>query len=52
MKSIWDTEELANHWSLSFEEVQFLLERGEAIDIKAYRWDKHCRGLFDLPVAG
>ena len=25
MKSIWDTEELANHWSLSFEEVQFLL---------------------------
>ena len=24
MKSIWDTEELANHWSLSFEEMQLL----------------------------
>lgn len=24
MKSIWDTEELANHWSLSFEEIQLL----------------------------
>jgi putative transposase len=21
------------------------------IDIKDYRWNKHCRGLFDLPVA-
>jgi len=21
------------------------------IDIKDYRWDKYCRGLFDLPVA-
>jgi putative transposase len=21
------------------------------IDIKGYRWNKHCRGLFDLPVA-
>jgi hypothetical protein len=27
MKSIWDTEELANHWSLSFEEVQLLKSR-------------------------
>jgi len=24
MKSIWDTEELANHWSLKFEEVPLL----------------------------
>lgn len=24
MKSIWDTEELANQWSLSFEEMQLL----------------------------
>jgi hypothetical protein len=24
MKSIWDTEELANHWSLRFEEMQLL----------------------------
>ena len=24
MKSIWDTEELANHWSLKFEEMQLL----------------------------
>ena len=24
MKSIWDIEELANHWSLSFEEMQLL----------------------------
>ena len=24
MKSIWDTEELANHWSLSLEEIQLL----------------------------
>jgi hypothetical protein len=22
MKQIWDTDELANHWSLSFEEIQ------------------------------
>ena len=21
------------------------------IDIKDYRWNKHCRGLFELPVA-
>ena len=24
MKSVWDTEELANHWSLRFEEMQLL----------------------------
>ena len=24
---------------------------GKVIDINDYRWDKHCRGLFELPVA-
>ena len=24
---------------------------GKIIDINEYRWDKHCRGLFELPVA-
>ena len=24
MKQIWDTEDLASHWSLSFEEIQLL----------------------------
>ena len=24
MKQIWDTVELASHWSLSFEEIQLL----------------------------
>jgi len=24
---------------------------GKIIDINQYRWDKHCRGLFELPVA-
>jgi hypothetical protein len=23
----------------------------DVIDIKGYRWNKHCRGFFDLPVA-
>jgi hypothetical protein len=23
----------------------------KVIDINSYRWDKHCRGLFELPVA-
>ena len=26
-------------------------EPGNAIDIRNYRWEKHCRGLFQLPVA-
>ena len=24
---------------------------GKVIDINDYRWDKHCRGLFEIPVA-
>jgi len=24
---------------------------GYAIDIRDYRWEKHCRGLFELPIA-
>jgi putative transposase len=24
---------------------------GKVIDINDFRWDKHCRGLFELPVA-
>ena len=24
---------------------------GDVVDINNYRWDKHCRGLFQLPVA-
>jgi len=24
---------------------------GNVIDIRNYRWEKHCRGLFQLPVA-
>jgi hypothetical protein len=23
----------------------------KTIDINQYRWNKHCRGLFELPVA-
>ena len=26
-------------------------EPGDSIDIRKYRWEKHCRGLFQLPVA-
>ena len=26
-------------------------ESKKVIDINNYRWDKHCRGLFELPVA-
>ena len=26
-------------------------ENGKVIDINEYRWQKHCRGLFHLPVA-
>ena len=35
MKSTWDTEELANHWSLKFEEMQLLKSkpnRNKAVD--------------------
>ena len=24
---------------------------GKVVDINSYRWEKHCRGLFKLPVA-
>ena len=24
----------------------------EIVDISRYRWEKHCRGLFELPVPG
>ena len=27
------------------------LESSNVIDIRSYRWKKHCRGLFQLPVA-
>lgn len=33
MKSIWDTEDLANHWSLSLEEMQLLKSRFCRIDL-------------------
>jgi len=26
-------------------------ESGKVVDIKEYRWQKHCRGLFHLPIA-
>ena len=25
--------------------------RNEVVDINKYRWKKHCRGLFELPIA-
>jgi len=24
---------------------------GKVVDINKYNWDKHCRGLFELPIA-
>ena len=27
------------------------LEGNKVVDINDYRWKKHCRGLFELPVA-
>jgi hypothetical protein len=26
-------------------------ESGKIISINEYRWEKHCRGLFELPIA-
>jgi len=32
--------------------MEFLVGIGrEVIDIENYRWEKNCRGLFQLPVA-
>ena len=41
------------HWGIDrvTPHQKAVVKSGEVINLKNYRWKKHCRGLFDLPVA-